>query len=505
MMLLSSAGCRTTGGDVGSSSVKDDDGSSFNCMRDQPLWDDGYSGFAIVSDDQVHRRIVRNGQKVEDPEKTVGPSEDQIRATMRNIGGNIAWINRTYPPGSAHRRGETYRQGGGTPDPYCLFHVPGRRIFGTVILFHGFNDRPQQQALLAAYLFNSGFNVYNVFLAHQFKWPGTDFWPKTIYKPELVQLIKTKAENPANASAIASLLPGLQSGHFTDEQMMTLNGIMSPELSVDVLIRAWDNPAGDDFQRLYLAKNNENIEQQPSDFLDYVRDAKARLADLAPMPGPIFVSGLSVGATVALALAEVDGGERIRGAVVHAPWLEPEDDDTAKQLKVVGPLDRNITLIGGTYPLRLENHNTEYSPASAAANMALGMWVRKGDLVDRGRNVPTAFITTEVDNSADNGATWNIFGRMNSGYSEGLHYWHQYPRSHNVGHALTDPENYRPDYTSPEEGGSWNRYWRSLYQEMFRFYTQGKIDHDRFLSLGQDNSIPAVQCKIPGEFAYRCN
>lgn len=495
--------CRTPAPVSDKSGVNEVDGAAYNCIHDQPLFSDGYSGFAIVSDDQVQRRMIRNGQQVQDNEKTVVPDDGQVRAAMRNIGDNIAWIDQSFPPGSAHRRNEVYRSTGGVPSPYCLFHSPGTRIFGTVMLFHGFNDRPQQQAALGAYLFNSGFNVYNVFLAQEYKWPATEYWPKTVYKPELYDMVKAKLTNPANANAIASIVPGLNAGHLTDGQMATLNNIMSPELSMLTLMKAWDNPAGEEFHRLYQTKDNDDIEQQPSDFLDYVRDAKARLADLAPMPGPIFVAGLSVGGAVAIALAEVDGGERIRGAVAHAPWLEPKDPENTRQLKVMGPLDRNITMLGGNYPLRLQNHNTEYSPASASANLALGMWVRKQDLVERGRNVPTAFISTEVDASASNGAMWDLFGRFNNGYAEGLHYYHQYPADHHVGHALTDPENYASDATS--DGGGWNRYWRSLYQEMFRFYVHGEIKHEHFLSLEQDGQLPAVQCKIPGNLAYRCN
>lgn len=58
------------------------------------------------------------------------------------------------------RRHEVYSQSsrGKTPEPYCLFHAAGKAIYGTVVLFHGFNDRPHQQAKLASYLFHNGFD-----------------------------------------------------------------------------------------------------------------------------------------------------------------------------------------------------------------------------------------------------------------------------------------------------------------------------------------------------------
>ena len=51
-----------------------------------------------------------------------------------------------------------------------------------------------------------------------------------------------------------------------------------------------------------------------------------------------------------------------------------------------------------------------------------------------------------------------------------------YPASANVGHAMTDPEGYPAEFTSQDQGGSWNHYWRTLYQEAFRFFTTGNVD-----------------------------
>lgn len=482
--------------------------SDFDCIKPQPLREDGYDGFAIVSDNQVKRRIFRGGRIIDDPEKTLLPSPKEVRDTMNNIGNYVNWINSTYRAGSPNRRVETYRkQAPGTKpsEPYCLFHSKDRRIFGTVILFSGFNDRPQQQAALGAYLFNSGFNVYNVYLAHHFKVPGTDFWPRTTYRPEIAQLILKKLSNPANAPLVQIIKQAMGKGDFTDSDLKATDRLLGPELSSEMLNKAWEDPGGPNFRKYYVMKDRDDAEVQPSDFMDYLRDAKARLNDLKPMPGPIFLSGLSVGGSLVMALAAADGGERIHGVVTSAPWLLSANKSDRMQSMFAGPLGENIKLIGGPFPIKFENQQIDFSPASASANAALGAWVTRPEQKNRLRAIPHAVITTEIDNSADNGTIRSTFDYMNSGPYATLHYWEQYPASYNIGHAFTDPENYRSDNVSAADGGGWNRHWRTLYQETFRFFITGTINNAQFLSKTQDRSLPEVRCKITGDFAKRCD
>ena len=148
-------------------------GITHPCIKNSFLPEDGYSELAAVDPTKVHRKVLTASGPVEDPVKTISPTVGEINNTMIAIS---AYIDRTYkiPPGrDLRRRTETYRQTGGSPEPYCLFHTPGQPIYGTVILFHGFNDRPQQQAALGSYLFHSGFNVYNVFLVNHWLVEGT--------------------------------------------------------------------------------------------------------------------------------------------------------------------------------------------------------------------------------------------------------------------------------------------------------------------------------------------
>lgn len=58
-----------------------------------------------------------------------------------------------------------------------------------------------------------------------------------------------------------------------------------------------------------------------SSHLNYLSDAEARLAEVAPLPGPVFTVGLSVGGAVALGLAASQNDKVVR-TVAYAPLLK---------------------------------------------------------------------------------------------------------------------------------------------------------------------------------------
>ena len=62
--------------------------------------------------------------------------------------------------------------------PYYLLHKEGESVYGTVLMFHGFSASTSQMSLLAEYLFENGFNVYQPALCgHYFVNPDKN-WPK---------------------------------------------------------------------------------------------------------------------------------------------------------------------------------------------------------------------------------------------------------------------------------------------------------------------------------------
>jgi alpha-beta hydrolase superfamily lysophospholipase len=480
-----------------------------NCIIDQPIRSDGYTEIVEADPSKVSRkRLGANGALEEDPDKVVRPTEPQVKATMSKISKFIERIENEVP--AEARRNEVYSQTnrGHTPEQYCLFHKPGKAIYGTVILFHGFNDRPHQQAKLGSYLFHNGFNVYNVFLPNMFMVQGTDYWPKTVYKPELLATVQAKLAVPENQAALQPILPRIQSGALTPEDMQVIDRVLSPELSMDKLKRAWSDPESAEFKELYASYTPSGRESIPeaarkADFKAYVRDASARIAELSDMPGPIFISGLSVGGTVALAAGAAEGGRRVRGIVSHAPWLQSIDPKNNQQVMLAGPLDNLIGMMGGQYPIQWESHRINFSPASIAASLALGSWTARRENIMTLARIPTAQVITEAEDSADNVASGKVHAALTMDPRvAALHTRVAYPTSLGVRHAITDPENYRD--ASDGRPGSWNRYYRTLYQESFRFYTTGTMSQENLARREEDPALPKVACVMP-DYPQRCS
>jgi hypothetical protein len=337
---------------------------------------------------------------------------------------------------------------------------------------------------------------------------GTEFWPKTVYKPELLAVVQAKLARPENQAILAPVMPRLQSGALTPEDMQTLDRVLSPELSMDKLKRAWSDPESAEFKELYVASPTGGRESLPdaarkADFKAYVRDATARIAELSDMPGPVFVSGLSVGGTVALAAGAADGGRRVRGIVSHAPWLQSIDPKNNQQVMMAGPLDSAIGALGGQYPLEWDSHHIKFSPASIAATLALGSWTARRDNVMTLARIPTAQVITDAEDSADNTASGKLHAALTMDPRvAGLHTRVNYPTELGVRHAITDPENYRD--ASDGRPGSWNKYYRTLYQESFRFYTTGTMNQANLARREEDPNLPKVACVMP-DYPQRCS
>ena len=517
-LLPTGAACTSVAADTTATDEAVTEGS---CIIENPIESDGYTQFETVDAAKVTRRIMTASGPAPDPMKVATPTEAQLRTVMGKVNAYVAKIRAVR---GDVRRHEVYSPSnrGQAMEPYCLFHKANAAVYGTVVLFHGYNDRPHQQAKLASYLFHTGFNVYNVFLANQYMVEGKDYWPRTTYRPDVLATLQAKLANPANQATLAPIIAQIQSGEVTPstgaalspEQVAAIDQVLSPELSYSALQRAWQAPGGEDYKRFFnwhepVSGESTESAAQASDFYEYVRDAKARLDDLAQMPGPLFVGGLSVGGALAIAVAGSDDTHRVHGMMAHAPWLRSVDAKTTTQISVVGPLDQNIGAAGGEYPIRWANHGIAMSPANIAANLALGAWASQASNVQRLALVPTAMITTGAEDSADNTATYN--GVDDQGHAKGLlqqaltsnaavaslHVAAQYPKELRVGHAMTDPENYA------DGNGVWNRNWRSLYQESYRFYLTGAVSEGNLRSSQPDGSLPAVPCKTP-DYPERC-
>lgn len=473
------------------------------CVRTAPIAEDGYS--ELLEADPAKAKLVA----------PVAPTEAQVGAAAAKVLAHVSTIRGIDP---SKRRRETYsaKQRGLFSEPYCLFHEPKKKVYGTVVLFHGFNDRPVQQAKLASYLFHNGFNVYNVHVAFHYLVPGTAHWPRTVYRDEILKstmakLAVAKASPtyaPIFAKIASTFAEGKSLADFSADDIAKIDEVLQQQpnpISTQLIAAAWADPTSAAFQQLFKSSSPKAAPTTPelvlaaaqaADFTAFITEARARIAEVKGL-GPIFLGGLSMGGAVALAAAEDDGGTNVKAVVAHAPWLKAVGASNNSQTSLLGPLDSQINALKpGAYPMKWSNQQIEFSPASIAADLALGSWI--GGHAARLVPIPTAMIVTEAEKSADNEASGMLHLALAQGAQGRVpHVRAAYPAADLVGHALTDPENYPRENEEPGNVEHWNVRWRQLYQESFRFYTTGTISEANLLQADariQDSTVPAVRC-----------
>lgn len=70
--------------------------------------------------------------------------------------------------------------------PYYLLHDDGEEVYGTVLMFHGFSATTRQMGLLAQYLYDNGFNVYQPALCGHYFRNADKYWPKVLLQIFLI-------------------------------------------------------------------------------------------------------------------------------------------------------------------------------------------------------------------------------------------------------------------------------------------------------------------------------
>ena len=383
---------------------------------------------------------------------TVTPSAEQINQTKQAIESYIRSID-----GHPDRRDGAY--------PYYLIHEPGKPIYGTVMIFHGFSAKPHQTWRLAAYLFENGFNVYQASLAgHSLLRPAQN-WPQIDLKPEIANPLKEKIQKDpvlmtylANISANpeGSARPG-----YT-QRLALIARLLRIEPRLLDIIKAIESPNDPDFDRYFISSHR-----------DYLTHAKARLAELAAMPGPVFTVGLSVGGSVALALAAAQP-ERVKRVVAYAPLLKILGDDRRKYVNLAGPLDIKES---GWDP------NLQFPVGCLTANDRFGgSEVMSAKAIKALQTVPTFMVLTANEDAADIETNKSFFRKI--GDRQQGHRFYLYPADALVPHPMVDP-------TEVSQNMS-NRFWQSLYQETFRFLVSGDVDDRNMENLEQVPDLPQV-------------
>jgi esterase/lipase len=399
-------------------------------------------------------------------ENTFQANDRQLEDAQENVAKYVydEVIGKTKDENRRHELGT-----GEVKQPYAMFHAAGKKVYGTVIFFHGFTNRPEEMAPLASYLFHGGMNVYNVFLSQHYRLPGSQFWPQLKYRGDVVQQILSKPDAP-------NLIKQYAEGSQDPNLFPRIQELLAPNFSKEKIDAIYENPDtnSNEFKAVF--------ESGPS-YRAWLDDGKARINDVLPLPGPIYLVGLSLGANIVLNLAAEDTTGRIGAVVAHAPYLQDKNEDKRNRIKYLGPLaNRN----------EKGDNNAEYSVASAAAQHALAGNLLKQSNIDRLTKIPTFIVTTKCDDSADYEYTWKFFASLQSApNADSRHAHHAYEEGDNVGHALTDPRDIRGQRTC-SGGGSGNKFYRTLYQESRRFMLEKRVNYDNLRHEFQDENYYKV-------------
>jgi alpha-beta hydrolase superfamily lysophospholipase len=353
--------------------------------------------------------------------------------------------------------------------PYYRFHPAGEPIAGTVLIFHGFSARPHQMWRLADYLFDNGFNFYQVTLAGQTKVNPAKNWPQIDLKPEYIQPLREKVEkDPVLQVVMAQSLSSSQAGASQlapqlapGQQAALLQRLLQVAPELADIAKAISRPNHPEFKRYFISSHQQ-----------FLTDAQQRLAELAAMPGPIYTVGLSVGGAVALGLA-ASAPERIERAVAYAPLLKIFGEDRRRYVQLTGPLD--ISETGWDPDLR-------FPVGALTAADYFGSEVRSAPLVNQLKQVPVFMTLTENEDAADIAASEQFFAEI--GAQAKGHRLFKYPAAAMVPHPMIDP--------SEVSQGMSNLFWQSLYQETLRFLTTGEIDVDNLAMFSQSPELPQV-------------
>lgn len=383
---------------------------------------------------------------------SVTPTATQIDAAKQAIAAYIASID-----SNPDRREGAY--------PYYLFHEPGQPILGTVLLFHGFSAKPHQMWRLADYLFRNGFNVYQASIAgHSLIHPAKN-WAQVDLKPEIANPLKAKvAQDPVLQTYFNNMASSTDSAAQPNplQQAALVSRLVNIEprlLDIVKSIETYDDP---DFDAYFISSH-----------LDYLTNAKARLADVASIPGAVYTVGLSVGGAVALALAAASP-DRVQKAVVYAPLLKVYGEQRRQYVNLAGPLD--IKEMGWDANLLFP------VGCFTAADRFGGSVVMSPALLKGLKKVPIFMVLTENEDSADI-KTNQTFYEATGAEQDGNRYY-LYRAMDLVPHPMVDP-------TEVSQNMS-NHFWQALYQETFRFLTTGDVNIPNLGHLEQDPQLPQV-------------
>lgn len=215
-----------------------------------------------------------------------------------------------------------------------------------------------------------------------------------------------------------------------------------------------------------------------SNHRDYALEGTAQLRLLDSHPGPVHVTGLSVGGSAAIAVAAANPS-RIERCIAMAPLLElyePVPNTKRALVNYIGPLS--------VAPDFAWDPATPF-PVSAftAAGRLGGSLTSSGPYqeVFRSGQVQLFMVLTEDEDAADIPTNKKFF--EDCGGREAGHHYFIYPLSYAVPHPLLDP--------TARSRGLRNAFYKALYQMCYTFFTVGHADGAFLLQNSEDPTLPA--------------
>lgn len=344
--------------------------------------------------------------------------------------------------------------------PYYRFHPPGEPIQGTVMIFHGFSREPHQMRRLADYLFDNGFNIYQLTLAGHDQLNPHKNWPQIDLRSEYTEPLMQKVQaDPLLREVVTQTATAGKVEINQQRALLQRLFAIAPEMKT--FAAAIAQPHHPDFERYFTSSH-----------ADFLTDALQRLDELSVLPGPIYAVGLSVGGTTALGLAS-RASDRIEKVVAYAPLLKIIGEDRRQFVQLTGPLDISET---GWDP------NLRFPVGALTAADYFGSEVRSAESAQRLQATPIFITLTENEDAADIGASEQFFADL--GNWPQRNWLYKYQASAMVPHAMADP--------TEVSQGMRNLFWQSLYQETLRFLMTGKVNLTNLETLAQDENLPLV-------------
>lgn len=226
-----------------------------------------------------------------------------------------------------------------------------------------------------------------------------------------------------------------------------------------------------------------------SSHMRYLDDALEQFGLISSYSGPIYVSGIGLGASIALAVSALRS-DRVKRCIAMSPLLEMHEFLPGAKIPFIsnmGPLDLSPAI--SMYP------NSYFPISSLTAAARFGRSISDGSKLKklfRSGAVNTFFILTEEDDTADLIFSNDYF--YECGGQKAGHCCFVYPKTHKVPHSMLDP-------TIPMKG-MMNRYYESLYQNCFVYLETGVADNDSLMSSTSDPKLPIPPTAKRGRSDY---